>query len=171
MHWRTLRFGGPSRQSGLPAFGGLCLSVEFFDCFAGLVRKLNYTCSVTQAPSFNLERLPETIEDAHKRLQRVQIESFPYEDILRRFDRPSTLFYLDPPYYGRKLSNHNLEPEDFRTMAGLLAKLRGKFVLSLNDVPEVRAIFKKFHIKGIELAYTAQKVAGRRYREVLITNF
>lgn len=141
------------------------------NCFAGLVRNLNYKCSVTQAPSFNLERLPETIEDAHKRLQRVQIESLPYEDILKRFDRPTTLFYLDPPYYGRKLYNYNLEPDDFRKMAELLAKLQGKFVLSLNDVPEVRAIFKQFHIKGIELAYTSQKVAGRRYREVLITNF
>jgi DNA adenine methylase len=141
------------------------------NCFAGLVRNLNYKCSVSQPPSFNLERLPETIEDAHKRLARVQIESLPYEDILKHFDRPATLFYLDPPYYGRKLYNYNLEPEDFRKMAELLAKLRGKFVLSLNDVPEARAIFKKFHIKEIELAYTAQKVAGRRYLEVLITNF
>jgi hypothetical protein len=35
----------------------------------------------------------------------------------------------------------------------------------------VRAIFKTFRIKGIDLSYTAQKVAGRRYREVIITNF
>jgi DNA adenine methylase len=56
-------------------------------------------------------------------------------------------------------------------MAELLGKLSGKFVLSLNDVPEVRAIFKQFKIRGIDLAYTAQKHAGRRYHEVLITNF
>jgi DNA adenine methylase len=91
--------------------------------------------------------------------------------VLARYDRASTLFYLDPPYYGLKLYKHNLDPDDFRKMAELLGKLHGKFVLSLNDVPEVRAIFKAFHIKGIDLAYTAQKVAGRRYHEVLITNF
>ncbi len=44
-------------------------------------------------------------------------------------------------------------------------------MLSLNDVPEVRAIFNGFRIQGVELAYTAQKEAGRRYSEVLITNF
>ena len=56
-------------------------------------------------------------------------------------------------------------------MADRLGKLRGKFVLSLNDVPEVRSTFKAFRIKGIEIPYTAQKIAGRRFREVLITNF
>jgi hypothetical protein len=38
-------------------------------------------------------------------------------------------------------------------------------------VPEVRRIFNPFKFREIELSYTAQKVAGRRYREVLITNF
>jgi len=93
------------------------------------------------------------------------------QPVLARYDRPETLFYLDPPYYGRKLYKFNLDPDDFRAMAELLGTLRGKFVLSLNDVPEVRTIFRKFHIKGVETAYTAQKVAGRRFREVLITNF
>jgi len=91
--------------------------------------------------------------------------------VLAKYDRPSTLFYLDPPYYGHKLYKFNLDPDDFRKMAERLGNLRGKFVLSLNDVPEVRTIFKAFHIRGIDLAYTAQKMAGRRYREVIITNF
>lgn len=139
--------------------------------FGGLVRNLNYHWNVTQPPSFNLERLPETIEKAHKRLARVQIECQPYEAILRQFDRPTTLFYLDPPYYGRKLYNYNLEPEDFATLANRVKPLQGKFVLSLNDVPEVRALFSDFTIRDIDLHYTAQKHAGRRYNEVLITNF
>jgi DNA adenine methylase len=107
--------------------------------FGGLVRNLNYHWNVTQPPSFNLERLPETIEEAHKRLARVQIECLPYEAILTQFDRPTTLFYLDPPYYGRKLYNYNFEPEDFATLADQVKPLQGKFVLSLNDVPEVSA--------------------------------
>jgi len=139
--------------------------------YAGLVRNLNYSWNVTQPPSFNLDRLPESIEAAHKRLARVQIESLPYEVILQRYDRPATLFYLDPPYYGRKLYNHNFEPEDFAALAGHLKTLRGKFVLSLNDVPQVRALFGDFSIREIDLHYTAQKIAGRRYKEVIIANF
>lgn len=139
--------------------------------YAGLICKLNYKCCIEQPPGLNPERIPTLIEETHERLARVQIECLPYEQVLARYDRPETLFYLDPPYYERKLYRYNLKPEEFVTMAERLAKLKGKFVLSLNDVPEVRAIFKKFHIKGIETAYTAQKVAGRRFREVLITNY
>jgi DNA adenine methylase len=139
--------------------------------YAGLVRHPNFRYGLAQPPGFNPERLPEIIEETHHRLARVQIECLPYEKVLAQFDGASTLFYLDPPYYGRELYKFNFDHEDFRKMADLLGKLRGKFVLSLNEVPEVRAIFKAFHIKGIDLSYTAQKIAGRRYREVLITNF
>lgn len=139
--------------------------------YAGLVRNPSFRRSLAHPPGFNPERLPEIIEETHQRLARVQIECLPYEKVLRNYDSPSTLFYLDPPYFDRKLYKFNLDPDDFRAMAQLLGTLRGKFVLSLNDMPEVRAIFKPFKIRGIDLAYTAQKHAGRRYREVLITNF
>jgi len=139
--------------------------------FASLARNPVYHRNVIQPPSFNLERLPELIENAHKRLQRVQLECAPYEEILKRFDRPTTLFYLDPPYHGRKLYRYNFENTDFDKLAECLKKIHGKFILSLNDVPEVRKLFGPFHIEAVELHYTAQKAAGRRYKEVLITNF
>jgi DNA adenine methylase len=141
------------------------------NCYAGLIRDLNYKVNVAHAPGLNLDRLPEIIEETHKRLARVQLECLPYEKVLERFDREWTLFYLDPPYFGLKLYRHNLTAQDFEKMAERLAGLRARFVLSLNDVPEVRRIFKEFKFREIDLFYTAQKIAGRRYREVLITNF
>ena len=139
--------------------------------YAGLIRNLNYKCCVAQPPGFNPESLPKIIEETHARLARVQLENLPYETVLKRFDRPDTLFYLDPPYFGLKLYRHNLTTADFEKMAVRLGGLKAKFVLSLNDVPEVRRIFLAFKFREIDLFYTAQKVAGRRYREVLITNF
>jgi DNA adenine methylase len=141
------------------------------NCFASLVRNPVYHRNVVQPPSFNLENLPELIENAHKRLLRVQIECEPYEEVMRHFDRPTTLFYLDPPYWGRNFYRHNFGEADFEKLAGQLKQIRGKFVLSLNDVPEVRKLFRDFHIEGVELHYTSQKAAGRRYKEVVITNF
>lgn len=139
--------------------------------FASLVCNPNYHYHVVQPPGFNLERLPELIEKAHQRLKRVQIESLPYHEILLRYDRPATLFYLDPPYWGRKLYRYNFTEADFVGFEERLRKLKGKFVLSLNDLPEVRALFRRFRIRPVELAYTSQKKAGRLYKEVLITNF
>src|SRR5579884_2877249 len=63
--------------------------------FASLVRHPNYHWHVVQPPGFNLENLPELLHNTHKRLERVQIEGLPYEEIFKRFDRPTTLFYCD----------------------------------------------------------------------------
>jgi DNA adenine methylase len=139
--------------------------------FASLVRHPNYHWHVVQKPGFNLDNLPSLLENAHNRLARVQIECLPYDEILKRFDRPTTLFYLDPPYYARKLYRYNFTNADFEQLEERLRDLRGKFVLSLNDTPEVRALFRHFTIQDIELSYSAQKHAGRKYGEVFITNF
>jgi DNA adenine methylase len=139
--------------------------------FAGLVRQHNFGGGVIEPPGFNPERVPALIERAHARLARVQIESLPYEEVFKKYDRPTTLFFCDPPYFGKRLYNFNLEPHDFVMLGERLAKLKGKFVLSLNDVPQVRAIFHGFSIQEIDLFYTAQKYAGRRYKEVIIKNF
>lgn len=139
--------------------------------FAGLVRSPAYHYHVVRPPSFNVGRLPELFEKAHKRLERAQIECLPYEEILKRYDRPKTLFYLDPPYWNRKLYKFNFSESDFEKLEERLQKIRGKFVLSLNDLPEVRQLFRRFQMREVELAYTAQQKAGKRYRELLITNF
>jgi len=135
------------------------------------VRRKNFAWSVEQSNRFNPERIPEQIEETHHRLARVQIECLPYEQVIAHFDRAGTLFYLDPPYYDLELYRHNLLHDDFLKMAELLKGLKGKFVLSLNDVSAVRSIFNRFKIKGVELHYTAQKKADKKFKEVLITNF
>ncbi len=139
--------------------------------FASRVSRPNYHWHVVQPPGFNLERLPQLIENAHARLARIQLECLPYEDVLQRYDRPTTLFYLDPPYYNKKLYTYNFSDADFVKLEERLRSVRGKFILSLNDIPEVRLLFQRFHIRQVETPYTAQKSAGRRYQEVLITNF
>src|SRR6202035_5396794 len=56
--------------------------------FGGLILKQHYHYGVVQRPNFNLKRIPEILQAAHERLQGVQIESLPYEQILTRYDRP-----------------------------------------------------------------------------------
>lgn len=139
--------------------------------FGGLILKPKFHYGVVQQSNYNPERIPEVIERAHQRLARVQIESLPYELVLEKFDRPATVFYLDPPYWGPKLYRHNFSESDFKLLAGRLAKLKGGFILSLNDRPEVRQTFRQFAIHREEIAYTAQAHPRKRYGELLITNF
>ncbi len=139
--------------------------------FGGLVLKQRFHYGVTHPSNYNPERIPEIIEKAHQRLQRVQIECLPYEQILEKYDRPTTVFYLDPPYWGPKLYRFNFTEEDFRLLAERLAKLKGKFILSLNDRREVREVFNAFHIVSCRITYTAKRNASKAFDEVLITNF
>jgi DNA adenine methylase len=141
------------------------------NAYAGLVRGRHYACKVVGPPGFNPGRLHEIFEKAHRRLERVQIESLPFGEFIRRFDRENTLFYCDPPYWQRKLYNFNFSEGDFQNLADQLQSIRGKFILSVDDVPELRDLFKHSKIREIELAYTAQREAGKRYRELIITNF
>ncbi|MBV9760284.1 MAG: DNA adenine methylase [Acidobacteriaceae bacterium] len=141
------------------------------NAFAGLIRNRKYHCAVVESPNFKPGKIPELIKNAHRRLDRAQIESLPYGEILARYDRPGTLFYLDPPYWGRKLYNFNFADEDFVDLAERLKSLQGKFVLSINDVPRIREIFQGFVLREIEISYTSQTKAGKRFRELLIANF
>jgi DNA adenine methylase len=139
--------------------------------FGGLILKQHYHYGVIQRPNYNSKRIPKIIQAAHERLQGVQIESLPYEQILERYDRPTTLFYLDPPYWQRQLYKFNFSDDDFRHLEQRLHDVKGQFILSLDDHPEVRKLFDNWHMERVELAYTAQTKTGRRYGELLITNF
>ena len=139
--------------------------------FGGLIIKQKFHYGVIQHPNYNPERIPEIIERVHQRLARVQIESLPYEQILERYDRPTTLFYLDPPYWRRMLYKFNFTDQDFRELEQRLHALKGKFVLSLDDHPEVRKLFSSWRMLPIDIAYTAQRKVGAKYKEVLILNF
>jgi DNA adenine methylase len=139
--------------------------------FGGLILKQKFHYGITQPSNYNPERIPMIIEQTLKRLARVQIESLPYEQVLEKYDRPTTCFYLDPPYWGPKLYRFNFTDKDFMALAERLGRLKGRFVLSLNDRPEVRETFRDFRIAREEITYTAQAKPGKRYGELLITNF
>lgn len=139
--------------------------------FGGLVVRQKYHYAVVGNANHNPAKIPELIERTHERLQRVQVENLPYDEILKRYDRPSTLFYADPPYWGRKLYKFNFSEDDFVALRDRLAAIRGKFVLSLNDIPPVRQTFHQFRLTKVQIAYTAQRHPNRRYGELLITNF
>jgi DNA adenine methylase len=139
--------------------------------FGGLILKQKFHYGVTQRSNYNPDRIPEILEMAHRRLQRVQIESLPFGQILEKYDRPTTFFYLDPPYWERKLYNFNFSRADFEEMEQRLRGLKGKFILSLDDRPEVRQLFSGFRQETVELAYTAKRDTRTRYKELFISNF
>lgn len=84
-----------------------------------------------------------------------------------------TLFYLDPPYWGCEddYGKHLFARTDFARMADQLGALKGRFLLSLNDVPEVREVFATFRIREVSTVYTIQASGAAPRGELLISNF
>ena len=79
-----------------------------------------------------------------------------YAAFIDRIDRKGALLYLDPPYYGCEGDyGRDLYGRDrFVELAEQLARLKGRFILSLNDVPEVREIFGRFEMTEVKTTYS-----------------
>jgi DNA adenine methylase len=106
----------------------------------------------------NLVRMEEELSDVHLRLSKVMIENLPWDEVIKRYDRPQTFFYLDPPYYKAPCYKHNFyELEDYAKIASILRGIKGSFILSLNDHPDIREIFKDFRIIPVKLNYSVGK--------------
>lgn len=125
-----------------------------------------------RASRFDVTRIGAILEAVHDRLAGVVIERMPWADFIPRYDREGTLFYLDPPYFGHEgdYGAGVFAPADFEVMAGLLGRIDGRFILSLNDHPEVRRMFAGFVIEDVETTYTASSAGTVGARELLISN-
>ena len=139
-------------------------------CFGGRVRGRVFGTAPMHNPRINLLRIEEELSEVHLRLVRVSIEHLPWEDFISRYDKPETLFYCDPPYYKAPFYNHNLELADYQRIASVLARIQCRFILSINDHPDIREVFKDFQIKPVTLNYTVSKGKHKKGRELLITN-
>jgi DNA adenine methylase len=140
------------------------------NAFGGHVRQRAFHFCVTKPSNFNPARLPTIIDNAARRLQRVQLECWPYERVLERYDRASTFFYVDPPYAGISLYQFNLTDADFRALATRLSGLTGKFLLSINDCELTRRAFSDFDQRQIPIVYTSSR-AALTVRELLVANY
>jgi DNA adenine methylase len=77
-----------------------------------------------------IERLPAI----HRRMRQVQIEADDWELVVKRYDTPQTLFYLDPPYAAHTRIGggyrHELAESDHHRLVETLMNISGMSVLS-----------------------------------------
>lgn len=142
--------------------------------FGGKVSGRNFGLSVDRPGRFNLTTLEPDLEALHARLSGVTVTCLDFAEFLPRVDRPEVLFYLDPPYwgceddYGRALFSR----DRFVELASQLGALKGRFILSLNDLPEVRETFGAFQFREVRTSYSiAAKGVEHPRAELLISNW
>jgi DNA adenine methylase len=142
--------------------------------FGGKVTGRSFGVDRRSPGRFNVLKLQPMLEELHERLAGVVIEQLGYADLIRRYDGPETLFYLDPPYwncegdYGAGV----FERADFERLAAQLAAIEGKFVLSINATAGAIETFSRFSIDVVDTTWTIATAAtggGKKVQELIVT--
>lgn len=115
------------------------------------------------------------IWEAHRRLSgTVHLEHKDFEALTRQYDGPNAFFYYDPPYYNsEKPYAVHFPREDHYRLRDLAGSMKGKFMISYGDVPEIRQLYKGFEIVEFKrINNLAQRYnPGCEYPELLIANY
>jgi DNA adenine methylase len=71
------------------------------------------------------------------------VESMDFQEVVEKYDSPTTYFYMDPPYFSTEnyYSNHIFSRETHERLANTLKKIKGKFSLSYYDFPQLSKWF------------------------------
>jgi DNA adenine methylase len=118
---------------------------------------------------------------ASERLKNVYIENLSYEKLIPKWDRKDTIFYCDPPYYmligkkGKDYYQYSFNEDDHIRLRNTLKGIMGKFVLSYDDDPIIRDLYKSFNViqtKPVLYSMNNKDQSTTRHaRELIITNF
>jgi DNA adenine methylase len=141
--------------------------------FGGKVEGRTFGVDRRTPGRFDLPKLEPMLAEIHERLAGVVIEQLPHADVIRRYDGPATLFYLDPPYVGCEGDyGAGFAPADFHRLAEQLAAIAGRFVLSINDTPLAREEFARFELLEVPVTDTIgnNHGAGQQAGELIVRN-
>jgi DNA adenine methylase len=114
----------------------------------------------------------EAIRALNLRLDRTCIEHLDWQRCITLYDRPSTFFFVDPPYTECDAGMYAAWTNtDVQLLRDCLAKLRGKWLATLNDTAAIREIFAGCRIQAFSRARGINNKSGagaEPYKELII---
>ena len=150
-------------------------AVRFFylqkNAFGGKVSKQTLGTATTSPPRLNLLRLEEDLSQAHLRLSQTYIEHLDWTACIAKYDREYTLFYCDPPYWKTEGYGVDFGLDQYTRMAELARLIKGKMLISVNDIPEMRKAFAGLHMVSLPISYTVGGGKGVKSAELAIRNW
>lgn len=140
--------------------------------FGGKVEGQTFGTATTAKPRLNLLRLEEDLSAAHLRLHQVAIEHLDWKRCIQKYDRPHTLFYCDPPYWGTAGYGVDFDLQQYADLAELMRTMKGKAVVSVNDIPEMASAFDGLAMRKVQIRYSIDRNRGAKQSgELVIANF
>lgn len=124
-----------------------------------------------QRADVNIERLRKLRE----RLKGVVLENTDALDVIRRYDSPTTFFYIDPPSLGADAGyKYGPDPKHLAELGKLLRRIKGKALVSGNaETIKALDLPSSWHVKRILVPYSMDWTVShfeRRY-ELVAANY
>lgn len=123
---------------------------------------------------FDIRKLFGLIQELEDRMANVIVENQDCETLIRHYDRPDAFFYADPPYFSTEdMYEVGFGWDDHVRLRKTLGDIKGKFLLSYNDCPEIRELYDGFNMFDFSRTHSmAQRYeAGKEFKELLIANY
>ena len=140
--------------------------------FGGKVVGQSFGVSAQGPHGLNGLRIEKTLSAAHMRLARTTIEHLDWAACVARYDRPETLFYCDPPYWQTEGYGVDFGIEQYDRLAELARTIKGRMLISVGDIPEMRRAFKGLAMDRVAVMYNPAKAEHRRQMgELVIRNW
>lgn len=136
----------------------------------------NFSMRPTKRPEIFWPDEKEEVKKVIDRLRLVWVERMAWDKCVRQYDRPTSFFYIDPPYRadGAKAYRHFFTDEDHARLADVLrGSVKGKWLLSYNDDEFIRQLYRGrgITIEHLTVPYTVAGHARRNVKELLIRNY
>jgi len=132
------------------------------------------SCKSYASQPFDIRRLFGLITELKNRMANVVVENQDFETLIKHYDRPDSFFYADPPYFSTEdMYAVGFNLDDHVRLKNTLKNIKGKFLLSYNDCPEIRELYNGFSLFDFSRTHSmAQRYeAGKEFRELLIGNY
>jgi DNA adenine methylase len=145
-----------------------------------LLQKLYLMCDTFGSKGFgkiykahNQKRKIDKIQDYKNKLKNTTITNKDYKTIIKKYDSPKTFFFLDPPYEKSvEQTVYEFGSMNFEEFKNILDEIDGYFLLTINDSPYIRRLFKDYIIVPIKVKKIGNLYVGEQDRnELLIMNY
>ena len=114
-------------------------------------------------------------EELCSRLEHVTIECQDAISVIKRYDRPETFHFIDPPYINTNCAHYNgiFNEQMFIELLDMISSLKGKFMLTMfpNDHLQDYATLYRWTVHRIERTISASRTSRRKQEEWIVCNY
>ena len=109
-----------------------------------------------------------------ERLKGVTVLNQDFKKVIKKYDSPDSFFYLDPPYSYAGKGHYQIVGVTMEDLLSVLKSIKGKFLMSYDDSPTIRKLFKGYKIRTLMVPYVMMKggfATPQEKKELLISNY